>query len=325
MLRKHYLLSTLALMISAPTFADNSSLEENINNNQAKFATTAVFSSAMIAGWILDGAKSAVKGEAKSFITSLLFGNGNTGPQIVRIHQDDLDKIESIVSGIVLTSDVEDAKSQFESFGDTIEYYRNSAQGGNLDTSILPVLLDYTTSLKNHRAYKESYNPKSYALTSSYALIASMSIAVLTERKLQGYISYGYVQSQARSLASRLISLGAQTDNYTANLGRIYHFGNGCYGMRTNKNYVDDSVPSYSELKYNDSSFSDDSVPMAPKGCLIRASFPGMDTKQFDTAVYGWAEAEELAYEYINEARDKYRTTIKGENFNQILSTLNNF
>lgn len=330
MLRKHFLLSALALAIATPTLAvdaDNyvkqgSLIEEQANNHQV----TAVLSSAIIAGWILDGAKSAVKSNAKSFIGSLLFGNGKSGPQIVRIHQDDLDKIESLVAGVVLTSDVEDAKSQFESFGDTLEYYRSSVENGQLDTSILPVLLDYTTSLKNHRAYKESYNPKAYALTSSYSLIASMTIAVLTERKLQGYTTYGYVQSQARSLASTLSSLGAEVDSVSYNLGSIYHFGNGCYDMQTKtENDLDNTIPSYSELQYSENAFSDNNVPMAPRGCLIRASFPGYGEKLFDTKKYGWIEAEELAFEYLNEARDDYRIKLKGENFNQIMSTLNNF
>jgi len=327
--KRSFLLSTLALAMSASTFANDINDQHIDSDNQVQVSASPLITSAMIAGWVLDGAKSAVKGGAKSFLTGLLFGNGNSGPQIVRIHQEDLDKIESIVSGIVLTSDVEDAKSQFESFGDTLGYYRSSAEAGNIDVSIVPILLNYTTSLKNHRAYKTYYNPKSYALTSSYALIASMSVAVLTERKLQGYLTYGYVQSQARSLAASLSSLGAATDTYVSSLGRVRHFGNGCYNFAFNNDYdITASLSDYAELEgyedYSDVEMIDD-TPMAPQGCFVIASFPGQGSKSFDTDHYGMMEAEELAWEFLSDAKNNHRNVLKGENFNQILATLNNF
>ncbi|NOU49123.1 hypothetical protein HG263_00970 [Pseudoalteromonas sp. JBTF-M23] len=267
----------------------------------------------LIRGWILDGAKSAIKGGAKDFISNLLFGGGEAGPQIVRLHAEDLQKIENLVFGVIINDAVHDAKSQLASFSNTFDYYQDSLSGSNFDPSILTSLLFYVNALREHRAYDSSYNSNAYALTSSYSLIATLNLAVLTERHVKGYVSEAFVKSQASAMASKLASLGAKVDAKSYSMGGVQTFGSRCFGGR--------SVPALSAAAEQEQ--PDNSI-MAPLDCMVGASFPGKPTKRWNATDIGLRRAEDLAYEYLSAMRAEYRKEIKGEDFESVISKLRN-
>jgi hypothetical protein len=321
--------SSIALLCSGAAFASTPEttiqLKPQAETEQASTQAVPLITSAMVAKWIIGSAKSAITGQVKSFLGGLLFGGSNdSGPQIVRIHHDDLQAIANLVSQSILTSDVHDAKSQLDSFATVMEYYRDSVRGGNTDYAILPVLLNYTTSLSNHRAYKPEYNPTSYALTSSYALVSSFTIAVLTERHLQGFISLGLVKDQAQQLKLKLTALGNETNKYAYGQGRVIYRGSSCFGnLNQQVSSADLPVerPEYNQLLDNDSHVS----PMAPAGCLVTASYPGVASVTFDAETLGFWEADEKAYAWLWEQRELRAKQIKGETYDEVINLLASF
>lgn len=321
--------SSIALFCSTAAFASTPDatvpLQPQSAVEQASIQAAPLFTTAMVAEWIISGAKGAITGKVKSFLGGLLFGGGNdSGPQIVRIHHDDLQAIANLVSQSILTSDVYDAKSQLDSFATVLEYYRDSVRGGNTDYSILPVLLNYTTSLSNHRAYKPEYNSKSYALTSSFALVSSFTIAVLTERHLQGYISLGLVKDQAQQLKQKLTALGAETDKYAFGQGRVIYRGTACFSSNSTELPAADlpaERPEYNQLLDGDS----DVTPMAPPGCLVTASYPGVASVTFDAEDIGFWQADEKAYEWLWAQRELRAQQIKGDKYPEVINLLASF
>lgn len=326
-MKKLFNISLIAMLSVATCTVAATAPQQKPSLPAARAQAAPFITSAMVAQWVLSGAKSAITSKAKSFLGSLLFGsNGDaSGPQIVRIHEEDLQKIAQLVSSAILTSDLQDARSRLESFGTTLEYYRDSVRGGNPDYAILPVLLDYTTSLSNHRAYKLEYNSTAYALTSSYALVSSMTIGVLTERHLQGYISEGFVKTQAQVLKQKLMTLGAASDKYAYGLGRVYYKGSRCFASGQGKTITTHDLPAQ-RPEYNAMlDGKSDVSPMAPAGCLITASLPGAGSVTFDAEDLGFFEADDLAYEWLYKQREIRAAAIKGENYQQVVDLLSSF
>lgn len=297
------------IIISASTAAGASEPEHNVtaqyiknndvdNTKNVSPQLVDPFTLSTIGGFILDKAKNAVAGKITSLLMDAIFGNsGVKGPQYVLLHDRALQQIEDIVSEKIITSDVEDAKSQLASFGDLIEYYNASAgPQGKPDLSSLPTLIDYATSLKNHAAYNSGYNENAYLLTSSYSLVSSLTIAVLTERELNNQIGHEYVASVASSLQAKLSSLGSQVDQY-----------------------IEDEIYMYSSNKCERFGI-----------CYFRVSdgIGKSSGKIFNVGegAYGTVnEASNAAYEYSNKLKKYYKDVIKGEDFSKIISILDNF
>ncbi len=318
--------SSIAVLCSSTVFAADLTYTPQPKTEQVTTQAIPLVTTAMVAKWILDGAKGAITSKAKSFLGGLLFGNANdTGPQIVRIHHDDLQAIANLVSTAILNSDVHDAKSQLDSFATVLEYYRDSVRGGNTDYAILPVLLNYTTSLSNHRAYKPEYNSTAYSLTASYALVSSFTIAVLTERHLQGYISLGLVKDQAQQLKLKLTALGAKTDQYAYGLGRIVYKGNGCFNNNQSQITADDLPTERPEYNALLDSSDHEITPQAPSGCLVTAVYPGVSSVTFDTDIVGFWQADEMAYDWLWAQRQNRADQIKGTDYPNVIALLNSF
>ncbi|MBQ4860373.1 hypothetical protein J8L98_01545 [Pseudoalteromonas sp. MMG013] len=320
--------ATMAILFSS--FNTSASTEEAINPaihsadilniDQANTAAAQGFiTGALIRGWILDGAKSAIKGGAKDFISNLLFGGGPAGPQIVRLHSEDLEKIESLVSGVVINDAVYDAKSDLAAFSTTFDYYQDSLNSSQFDASILTSLLTYVNSLRHHRAYEASYNTKAFALTSSYSTMAALNIAVLTERHVKGFISAAYVKNQGNLMATKLEELGSLASSHAYTLGYVRSIGSRCWGGEFSN--LESNL--YQEQNLNSITIEiDEDSPMAPVDCLVTASFPGKPSKTWNASRIGRMEAEEMAFEYLNRMSNEYAAEIKGSDFNSVIAKL---
>ncbi len=321
--------STIALFCSSTAFASTPQPTEpvklHIETEQAVVQAAPLISGALVAEWIISNAKSAIASKLKSFLGGFLFPGGNdSGPQIVRIHHEDLQAIANLVSQSILTSDVHDAKSQLDSFATVLEYYRDSVRGGTTDYAIVPALLNYTTSLSNHRAYKPEYNPSSYALTSSYALVSSFTMAVLTERHLQGYISLGLLKEQAQQLKLKLTALGTETDKYASALGGVSYRGESCFNSQNEQFKAADlpmERPEYNQLLDNNS----DITPMAYPGCRVFAGYPGVTQVFFDVEELGFWEADRRAYAWLWQQRELRAKQIKGDKYPEVINLLASF
>ncbi|WP_462151895.1 hypothetical protein [Pseudoalteromonas xiamenensis] len=292
-----------------------------LDNQEMSTMVVDPVTTSIVASWLLDQAKGAIASQAKSFIKNLLFGSGeSTGPAIVRLHEEDLQKIENMITDVIITDAVYDAKSQLNGFGTTFEYYQDSLNSGRFDSAILSSLLNYVNTLRYHRAYDLGYNSNAYALTTSYSLMASLNVTVLTERYVNGYVSQSFVRSQAKAMASTLSSLGAAVDSKASKMGYVRTFGNGCWGtLSQDKEMHQMDV----EAEQTFSIEGREVQPMAPQGCIVQALFPGKPYKTWDAEILGRLEAEELAYDYLTTVRTQYANEIKGENYSQILTKLN--
>jgi hypothetical protein len=197
-----------------PIFADT--MQQDAWNDQQEMENTQAadpITISIVGGWIVDAAKNAILNELKSLIKDSLFGS-SSGPNYVLLHEQALQQIEDIVEQVIITSDVEDAKSALLSFSDLINYYHITAQDDSPDLSIMPILINYATSLKNHQAYRVEYNPEAYLLTASYTLVTSLTLAIYTERVLQDEFPEDDLSEIADALYVQLNGLGARAYTY---------------------------------------------------------------------------------------------------------------
>ncbi|MBQ4810626.1 hypothetical protein J8M20_04735 [Pseudoalteromonas luteoviolacea] len=288
-------------------------------DQQANFATPQAFiTTELVRGWILDGAKSAIKGGVKDFLKGMLFGSEPTGPQIVRLHEEDLQRIEQLVSGVVITDAVYSLKSDLAAFGTTFDYYQDSLNGTNFDSAILASLLQYVNSLQHHRAYDANYNSNAYALTTSYSTMATLNLAVLTERHVKGFLSASYVKYQAGLMADKLSQLGNLVNTRAARLGGVRMIGSRCWDIRDFSELKSTELHTDQIADYSDA----ENMPMAPLDCIYIASFPGKSSRFFNASQMGDIHAEEAAYEWLMQMRAEYRTEIKGADFDEVVSKL---
>lgn len=169
---------------------------------------------AIVADFILKEAKSAMLKKARSFLSNAIFGNGGNGPQFVMLHQEALDQINNIVKENIVNADVESAKSDLQTLGELIAYYHESVKANNPDLALLADIKGRAFDLKNHKVYRSSYNTNAKLMTSSYALISSLTIAIVTEEFLQGKLSKSYVSSLANDFQNNLSNLGNSVDIY---------------------------------------------------------------------------------------------------------------
>jgi hypothetical protein len=193
---------------------------------------------------ILDAAKSAILGQFKSLLINALFSKEKT-VQYVMLHQDSLDAIDDLIAQNIITSDVEDAKSKLLSFVDLLAYYNETVNNNFPDASALGGLIDLTTSLKNHHAYRKSYNSEKYFLTKSYALVASLTISTLTEKLLQNYISYDYLSYEAHELALTLQQMKSDMSTYISTHVTVSIPDPDCGALWCERYYVHDNISDY--------------------------------------------------------------------------------
>lgn len=303
--------------------------EEIIDQNVVKIIDPITWSA--VGAFILDEAKSAVLGEIKSFFKNAIFGS--SGPQYVMLHDQALQQIENIVTEVILNSDVEDAKSALYSFQDMIAYYHDSAQDDAPDYTVLPILLNYATTLKNHQAYRSNYNPNAHLLTGSFALISSLSMAVYVEQQLKGDVSHGYVKGVANNLHSTLTSLGGQANNYISNGITISYPSGNCSNI-----IIRSQDTSSKSDNLNGSKFAEDAAAINGPGyeqtdsarwgnqCYFHVwDRIGNKARTYHIADYGQTLAGNLAHNYYNGLISQYKDQIKGEYYDSIVSDLANY
>ena len=320
-MKKTMLVSAVLLALSSNSFAteiNTAQLEEIQNNAESNMTTQMIdpITMSTVGGWILSGAKSAIKNGVKSFLKDALFGSA--GPSYVMLHEDSLRQIEDIVTEVVINSDVEDAKSILYSFDDLLGYYHASAQNNEPDISLLPALVTYATSLKNHQAYRTSYNSNAHLLTGSYSLVSALTIAVLAEKEIRGDISHAYVKSVANSLKTTLNSLGAQADSYVRSNIRITPPSGNCDGI-----IIHSVDPVEESALINEPGFQNNDDTFILRNCTytVRDSIASK-TYTYKIANYGPNLASRLAYNKYNALQSDYADKFKGTEFATIVNEL---
>ncbi len=281
------------------------------------------------ADFILDEAEGAIKSQAKSLIKSLVKDAifGPSGPSYVLLHEEVLQQIEDIVTGVVINQDVYNVMSELQGFQSLMDLYGESAVYNTPDLTLLPDLILYATSLRHHQAYNKEYNDKNFLLTFSYALTSSLTIAVYTEKELQGTISHAYVSSIARELYDKLSTLGANANTYISSNVFVTTPRGNC------KNIIIKAIGDepQNELKNSQSLIhpqiiENDSEVQSLRDCSytvhdnIAVKSYRYRLDEFDRAL-----ASRAAYGLKNSLTEKYKNKFKGENFNSIITRLDSF
>ena len=320
-MKKAMLVSAVLLAISSNSFATelNTTQLTDLQNNAESNMTTQMIdpiTMSTVGGWILSGAKSAIKNGVKSFLKDALFGSA--GPAYVMLHEDSLRQIEAIVTEVVINSDVEDAKSILYSFDDLLGYYHASAQNDEPDISLLPALVTYATSLKNHQAYRTSYNSNAHLLTGSYSLVSALTIAVLAEKELRGDINHAYVKGVANNLKTTLNSLGAQADSYVRSNIKITSPTGDCSGIIINSIGADEEAALINEPDFqnNDNTFIFRNCTYTVRDSIANKTYT------YKIANYGANLANRLAYNKYNALQSEYADKFKGAEFATIVNEL---
>ncbi|MCE9688249.1 hypothetical protein LZP73_18935 [Shewanella sp. AS16] len=159
---------------------------------------------------ILDKAKdkfiSAAGGHIASLFFDAIFGT-SSGPSYVNLTEASLQAIQDRVHIEFVDTAEYQYYADLESLELSVHYYSDTAQNGNPDVNVLGSLLVNSNDLLTHYSLNSQFNDKYYYLADSFALAASLSMAIYVERNIQGYISSSSVQAKANQLANQLQSL----------------------------------------------------------------------------------------------------------------------
>lgn len=152
---------------------------------------------------ILDAAKKAILSKGLSFLIDGIFGSSK--PSYVDLSEDSLVEIQNRVREEIIRDAEFEFLSQFESLEDLLEaYHAHVTFTGvpNLDMQ-LDLLGRYKDAI-SHRAFNPDYNSNFFYMADPFALLASVSVAVQTERFLSDQIPESEVSSTANGLADTL-------------------------------------------------------------------------------------------------------------------------
>lgn len=179
-------------------------------------ATSPIFASeeeegevASLGELILDKAKSKfvsfAGGQISSVLADAIFGP--SGPSYVSLTEESLQAIQDRVRIELVDAAEYEYIASIESLELSMNYYSDTAQNNNPDVSVLGSLLVNSNDIITHYSLNNDFNDEYYYLADSFALAASLSVAIYVERNLQGFISDDSVRAQANQLANRLQSL----------------------------------------------------------------------------------------------------------------------
>ncbi|KZN56942.1 hypothetical protein [Pseudoalteromonas luteoviolacea] len=157
---------------------------------------------ASIGELILDKAKSKLISGFGSLLADAVFGSG--GPQYVMLSEASLQAIQDRVREEIVRDAEYDFIAEFRSLESSMEHYADTASHSQPDLALLTALLVKSEDVINHRALNYRYNDDYFYMADTYALAASVSIAIYTERHLEGYISKSVVSTKAHTLANTL-------------------------------------------------------------------------------------------------------------------------
>ncbi|MCF6439606.1 hypothetical protein L1077_09215 [Pseudoalteromonas luteoviolacea] len=146
------------------------------------------------------------KDQLLSGVGSLLFNRffGSSGPNYVMLSEASLQAIQERVRAEIIKDAEFEFISEFRSLESSMEHYSDTARYGAPDLALLSSLLVKSEDVINHRALNVRYNNDFYYMADTYALAASVVVAIYTERYLQGYVSKSVVSTKAQNLANIL-------------------------------------------------------------------------------------------------------------------------
>ena len=151
---------------------------------------------------LLDKAKSAVLGQFQSLLVDAIFGS--SGPQYVNLSEESLQQIQNRVrEELVRTAEFE-YLAEFQSLESSLAHYSDTAAAGNPDVYLLSGLVIKANDVMSHHAFNKNFNDDYYYMADSYALAATVSMSIYTERYLRGSISYSSVASKGDEYANKL-------------------------------------------------------------------------------------------------------------------------
>ncbi|MBQ4860180.1 hypothetical protein J8L98_00565 [Pseudoalteromonas sp. MMG013] len=183
-----YITSILAISLSSVTFTTE--------------ATQAEATTASLGSLILDKAKSKFVSNVGSLLGDALFGS--QGPQYVTLSEESLQAIQDRVRKEVIRDAEFDFISEFRSIDASMKHYSDTIAHTGEDLALLSSLLIKVNDLTNHRAIDSRYNDDYFYLADTYALAASLTVSIYTERYLTGSISKQSVSVKANQLANSL-------------------------------------------------------------------------------------------------------------------------
>lgn len=166
------------------------------------YATQQEAATASAGEQILDLAKDQLLSGVGSLLFNRFFGSG--GPNYVMLSEASLQAIQERVRAEIIRDAEFEFISEFNALESSMEHYSDTARYGRPDLALLSSLLVKSEDVINHRALNARYNNDFYYMADTYALAASVTVAIYTERYLQGYVSKSVVSTRAHNLANIL-------------------------------------------------------------------------------------------------------------------------
>ncbi|GEK11649.1 hypothetical protein HUZ36_17575 [Pseudoalteromonas sp. McH1-7] len=163
---------------------------------------------ATIGEQILDKVKSKLLNGFGSLLADAVFGSG--GPQYVMLSEESLQAIQDRVRKEIVRDAEYDFIAEFRSVEASLKHYGDTVKYKGEDPVLLGGLLIKANDLINHRALNSRYNDDFFYLADTYALAASVVVAIYTERHLAGLVPKSTVVTAARNLANQLSTMLAQ-------------------------------------------------------------------------------------------------------------------
>ena len=157
----------------------------------------------LTAAAIIKAAKKKLIFKGASFLASALFGSGK--PDYVNLSEESLREIQRRVRAEIIRDAEFDFLSQFRALEDLVEsYHAHVNHTGNPNLAMQLDLLGRYKDAVNHRALNSSNNQDFFYMADTYALLASVSVAIQTERFLSNQIPESEVTRTATNFANTL-------------------------------------------------------------------------------------------------------------------------
>ena len=135
---------------------------------------------ASIGELILDKAKDKFVNTVGSLLVDVIFGS--SGPQFVNLSEQSLQEIQNRVREELIKTAEYEFIADFNSLEGTLGHYSDTVNYNNPDSALLSSLVVKVNDVMNHHALNPNFNSDYYYMADSYALAASVSMAVFTER-----------------------------------------------------------------------------------------------------------------------------------------------
>ncbi|AAN55053.1 hypothetical protein HRJ35_11835 [Shewanella oneidensis MR-1] len=295
---KKLTLVTSAVLFSSLVLAGEPH-EQSFENEQQAVGFIGIATS-FFANEIISAATSAIKSGLQSALKNAIFGK--SAPNYVTLSEESLAAIENIVQTGFDTYVHDDMISKIGSLEEAVKAYNDSLLQGKRFESMVTQLEVRSHDLSQSPAF---WNTKSYYadLTIQESLAASLSYAIYADKVHYGEISKAYLEYLGNSLADKIEARGAAELKISQNITMT--------SRATNCDMV---------MAYRAGVESANQISGKCKDYIVSDRFSGK-TYFYRYVQYGPQNGSE-AYNHISSLKSQYQVTLKGKNYNQVISTL---